>query len=95
MVKGIASIAFYNPGARFLKTLTRNSRDLMTIAEDFRHLADQYSIVSFWEEDISTRGGFRAVVSSTNFLSAIGGLFFRSFRNTLHSWVFHAKSRAR
>lgn len=85
MVKGIASIAFFNPGAGFLKTLASNSKDLMIIAEDFKHLADQYTIVSFWEEDILIRSKFKALVGSINFRSPNESLFFRLFRNTLHS----------
>jgi hypothetical protein len=66
MVKGIASVAFYNPGAGFVESLASNSKDLMIIAEDFRHLADQYSIISYWEGDILIKPGFRGLVGSIN-----------------------------
>lgn len=95
MVKGIASIAINNPGAGFLKTLTRNSKELTIIAEDFIHLAAQYSIFSFWEEDKLVRLGFRALVSSINFRSTYASLFFRLFRNALHSSASQAKAGAR
>jgi hypothetical protein len=61
MVTGIAQAAFpYQKEGKFLESLRRNSKDLMAITEDFVPLSEEYSIVSFWEEDIVP--GLRDVV---------------------------------
>jgi hypothetical protein len=66
MVTGMASVAFPFPrNGEFLKALSRNSKDLMAISEDFRPLAKEYSIVNYWEEDIIL--GFGDVVSPSTF----------------------------
>jgi hypothetical protein len=53
MVTGIALAAFpYQKKGELLESLRRNSKDLMAITEDFVPLSEEYSIVSFWEEDI-------------------------------------------
>lgn len=76
MAKKFAPLA---PGPRFfgwsrpsplVESLTRNSRELQALCDDFRHLASEYDIVSFYEITFFP-GSKNIIVSQT---SAVMGL---------------------
>lgn len=52
MIGAIVSATLGSPRSRLVKALKPNSKDLMQLAEDFRPLAKNYAIASFYEEHV-------------------------------------------
>ncbi|KAK3934026.1 hypothetical protein QBC46DRAFT_400786 [Diplogelasinospora grovesii] len=52
LITGIVSTTIGRPPSEFLKTLRSNSEGLMKISEDFRPIAKNYAIASFYEEHV-------------------------------------------
>jgi hypothetical protein len=102
LMTGIASAAFLKPKKEFIRALKQNSRELEVISEDFRPLAERYSIVSFWEEDMLEGLGLVVVPKHSAVLglpredhSSLGGdhrsmVVFRSVEDTRFETVWRA-----
>ncbi|KAK0708684.1 Alpha/Beta hydrolase protein [Lasiosphaeris hirsuta] len=52
LITGIISTTIGRPPSEFLQTLQTNSEGLMKISEDFRPIAKNYAIASFYEEHV-------------------------------------------
>jgi len=52
LISGVISTTIGRPPSEFLKTLQTNSHGLMKISEDFRPIAKNYAIASFYEEHV-------------------------------------------
>jgi hypothetical protein len=51
MLARIAYVSLLNPASGYIKDLRNNSSLLMDVSEDFRSIASQYRIISFYEAD--------------------------------------------